>query len=44
MPVKALDQWAYANGVALKLIQPGKPTPNAYIASFASRNQLTNRR
>ncbi|WP_139337038.1 MULTISPECIES: IS3 family transposase [Burkholderiaceae] len=31
---RALDQWAYANGVSLKLIQPGKPTQNAYIESF----------
>jgi putative transposase len=31
---KALDQWAYENRVALKLIQPGKPTQNAYIESF----------
>jgi putative transposase len=31
---RVLDQWAYANGVALKLIQPGKPTQNAYIESF----------
>lgn len=31
---KALDQWAYRNGVQLKLIQPGKPTQNAYIESF----------
>lgn len=31
---KALDQWAYAHGVQLKLIQPGKPTQNAYIESF----------
>ncbi|WP_235362418.1 integrase core domain-containing protein [Burkholderia mallei] len=30
----ALDQWAYANGVTLKLIQAGKPTQNAYIESF----------
>jgi putative transposase len=26
---KALDQWAYQNGVHLKLIEPGKPTQNA---------------
>lgn len=31
---RALDQWAYANGVALKLIRQGKPTQNAYIESF----------
>ncbi|WP_414899178.1 IS3 family transposase [Ralstonia solanacearum] len=31
---RALDQWAYANGVSLKLIQAGKPTQNAYIESF----------
>ncbi len=31
---KALDQWAYTHGVQLKLIQPGKPTQNAYIESF----------
>jgi putative transposase len=30
----ALDQWAYRNGIALKLIQPGKPTQNGYIESF----------
>lgn len=30
----ALDQWAYRNGVQLKLIEPGKPTQNAYIESF----------
>lgn len=30
----ALDQWAYASGVTLKLIQGGKPTQNAYIESF----------
>ena len=31
---KALDQWAYENGVELKLIQAGKPTQNAFIESF----------
>jgi putative transposase len=31
---KALDQWAYERGVALRLIQAGKPTQNAYIESF----------
>jgi putative transposase len=31
---KALDQWAYDRGVQLKLIQPGKPTQNAFIESF----------
>ncbi|GAV20070.1 putative transposase [Mariprofundus micogutta] len=31
---RALDAWAYRHGVKLKLIQPGKPTQNAYIESF----------
>ncbi len=31
---KVMDEWAYNNGVKLKLIQPGKPTQNAYIESF----------
>lgn len=31
---RVLDQWAYAKGVTLKLIQAGKPTQNAYIESF----------
>ena len=31
---QALDQWAYRNGITLKLIQPGKPTQNGYIESF----------
>ncbi|TVS21152.1 MAG: IS3 family transposase [Planctomycetaceae bacterium] len=34
---KALDQWAYERGVQLKLIQPGKPTQNAFIESFNGR-------
>lgn len=31
---RILDQWAYEHGVQLKLIQPGKPTQNAFIESF----------
>ncbi|KPJ60865.1 MAG: hypothetical protein AMJ46_03930 [Latescibacteria bacterium DG_63] len=31
---KALDQWAYENGVKLEFIRPGKPVENAYIESF----------
>jgi putative transposase len=31
---KALDQWAWQRGVALRLIEAGKPTQNAYIESF----------
>ena len=31
---RALDRWAYACGVDLKLIAAGKPTQNAYIESF----------
>ena len=34
---RALDQWATANGVNMKLIQPGKPTQNAYVESFNGR-------
>lgn len=36
---RALDQWAYANGVTLKLIQAGKPTQNAYIESFNGKSR-----
>ena len=31
---KALDQWAYENGVELDFSRPGKPTDNAFIESF----------
>jgi putative transposase len=31
---KALDAWAYAKGVRLQFIRPGKPVENAYIESF----------
>ena len=34
---KALDQWAYARGVRLCFIEPGKPVQNAYIESFNGR-------
>jgi putative transposase len=31
---KVLDQWAYQRRINLNLIQPGKPTHNAFIESF----------
>jgi putative transposase len=31
---KALDGWAYSQGLHLRFIQPGKPQQNAYIESF----------
>ncbi len=34
---KALDEWAYRNGVKLEFSRPGKPTDNAYIESFNGR-------
>ncbi len=34
---KALDKWAYDNGVTLDFSRPGKPTDNAYIESFNGR-------
>ena len=34
---KALDAWAYQNGVALDFITPGKPIENAHVESFNGR-------
>jgi putative transposase len=34
---KALDQWAYAHGVHLRFIAPGKPVQNAFVESFNGR-------
>jgi putative transposase len=34
---RALDQWAYARGVQLRFIQPGKPTQNSFVESFNGR-------
>jgi len=31
---RAMDQWAFASGVELRFIQPGKPIQNAFIESF----------
>ncbi len=31
---RAVDQWAYAHGVALHFIEPGKPVQHAFIESF----------
>jgi putative transposase len=31
---RALDAWAYARGIRLEYIQPGKPVQNAFIESF----------
>lgn len=31
---RALDAWAYENGVRLHFIQPGKPTQNCFVESF----------
>jgi putative transposase len=34
---KALDAWAYQNGVQLEFSRPGKPTDNAFVESFNGR-------
>jgi len=34
---KAMEIWAYQNGVKLDLIRPGKPVENGYIESFNGR-------
>lgn len=31
---KALDKWAYDNGISLDFSRPGKPTDNPFIESF----------
>lgn len=30
----ALEQWAYRNGVELRLIEAGKPVQNAYVENY----------
>jgi putative transposase len=32
--VSELDLWAYANGITLDFIRPGKPTDSAYVEGF----------
>ena len=34
---KAMLSWAHDRGVALRLIDPGKPNQNAYVESFNGR-------
>jgi putative transposase len=34
---RAMDAWAYAHGVRLEFIRPGKPVENAFIESFNGR-------
>jgi putative transposase len=34
---RAMLRWAHANGVTLRLIEPGKPNQNAYVESFNGR-------
>jgi len=34
---KAMLEWAHVHGIALRLIEPGKPNQNAYVESFNGR-------
>ena len=34
---RALDAWAYAKGITLAFIRPGKPVENAFVESFNGR-------
>jgi putative transposase len=34
---KALDRWAYENGVTVDFSRPGEPTDNAVVKSFNRR-------
>ena len=34
---KAMMTWAHRHGIALRLIEPGKPNQNAYVESFIGR-------
>jgi len=34
---KALDEWAYSQGLRPSFLQPGKPQQNVYIESFNSK-------
>jgi putative transposase len=34
---RAMLTWAHTRGVTLRLIEPGKPTQNAYVESFNGR-------
>jgi putative transposase len=36
---RAMLTWAHGRGVTLRLIEPGKPTQNAYIESFNRRSR-----
>ena len=37
---KALDKWAYENGVVPDFSRPGKPTDNAFIESFKGISEM----